>query len=130
MSIRILVSTDGSDLSEKAVDAAVELASKFGAELVGVTCVPNVLTEDDVDQAVLDRLLVVERKAEDKKVAYKTVVKHSETVWQGILDCADEFDASYIVMSSRGLGSIGSLLLGSETQKVLHQATRPVLIVR
>ena len=49
---------------------------------------------------------------------------------RGVLACAARCNASYIVMASRGLGTFGALLLGSETQKVLSQADRPVLIVR
>ena len=54
----------------------------------------------------------------------------TDSVAKGILECAREHDVQFIVMASRGLGTIGSLLLGSETQKVLHDADRPVLIVR
>lgn len=54
----------------------------------------------------------------------------SVLIWKGVLACAVRHDVSFIVMASRGLGSIGSFLLGSETQKVLHQVDRPVLIVR
>lgn len=53
-----------------------------------------------------------------------------DAIWKGVLACAVRHDVSFIVMASRGLGSIGSFLLGSETQKVLHQVDRPVLIVR
>jgi len=47
-----------------------------------------------------------------------------------VLACAARVNATYIVMASRGLGTFGALLLGSETQKVLSQADRPVLVVR
>lgn len=60
----------------------------------------------------------------------EVVVEHAETVSQGVLACAARVNATYIVMASRGLGTFGALLLGSETQKVLSQADRPVLVVR
>ena len=65
-----------------------------------------------------------------KGVPCEVVAEHADAIWKGVLACAVRHDVSFIVMASRGLGSIGSFLLGSETQKVLHQVDRPVLIVR
>lgn len=58
------------------------------------------------------------------------MAEHCESVADGILNVADCHDARFIVMASRGLGTLGSLILGSETQKVLAQADRPVLVIR
>lgn len=130
--VKILVSTDGSELSDKAIDTAVELSMKLGAELIGMTCMLTDKKGDavSVDSAVHDRLNVIERKAKEKNVPCLVTVVPTDSVAKGILECAREHDVQFIVMASRGLGTIGSLLLGSETQKVLHDADRPVLIVR
>ena len=77
-----------------------------------------------------DRLAAISRKAAEKGVPCEVVAEHADAIWKGVLACAVRHDVSFIVMASRGLGSIGSFLLGSETQKVLHQVDRPVLIVR
>ncbi len=50
-------------------------------------------------------------------------------VWQTILATADERDAAAIVMGSRGLAGIKSMLLGSVSSNVLHHASRPTLVV-
>lgn len=50
--------------------------------------------------------------------------------WLTVFSMWDRHDARFIVMASRGLGTLGSLILGSETQKVLAQANRPVLVIR
>lgn len=131
--VKILVTTDGSNLSDKAIDTAVELAQQLDGELIGMTAVVGAAPEGGFtaeDAAVRDRLAAVSRKAEEKGVKCEVIAEHSDAIWKGVLECAARVDATYIVMASRGLGSIGSLLLGSETQKVLHQADRPVLIVR
>ena len=109
--VKILVTTDGSNLSDKAVDTAIELAEQVGGSVVGMT-------------------VVLSHKAAEKQVPCEVVVEHAETVSQGVLACAARVNATYIVMASRGLGTFGALLLGSETQKVLSQADRPVLVVR
>lgn len=131
--VKVLVTTDGSNLSEQAVDTAVKLAKALGGSVVGVTVViapPPAGGFECEDPAVRERLNKISEKAREGGVECEIVAEHAGTVWEGILECARRLDVDYIVMASRGLGSFGSLLLGSETQKVLHQADRPVLVVR
>ena len=131
--VKILVTTDGSNLSDKAVDTAIELAEQVGGSVVGMTFVLSAapaggFTEEE--PIVKERLEAISHKAAEKQVPCEVVVEHAETVSQGVLACAARVNATYIVMASRGLGTFGALLLGSETQKVLSQADRPVLVVR
>ena len=131
--VKVLVTTDGSNLSDKAIETAVELTAQLGGELIGMTSVVGPTPAggfDAEDAAVRDRLATISRKAEETGVKCEVVAEHTDAGWEGVLECAARNDVAFIVMASRGLGSIGSLLLGSETQKVLHQADRPVLIVR
>lgn len=131
--VKVLVTTDGSNLSDKAIDTAVELVEQLHGELIGMTAVvgaPPAGGFEAEDAAVRDRLAIISRKAAEKGVPCEVVAEHADAVWKGVLACAVRHDVNFIVMASRGLGSIGSLLLGSETQKVLHKADRPVLIVR
>ena len=131
--VKILVTTDGSELSDKAVDTAVELARQLGADLIGMTSVVSPAPQkgfEGEEEPVKDRLRSVRRKASEKGGHCDIVAEHSDSISAGVLECAKRNNVEFIVMASRGLGTIGALLLGSETQKVLHQADRPVLVVR
>ena len=121
----IQVCTDGSPLSEKGVDTAVELAKSLNLPLLGMTSVSGAPVEGG-----LERLHYIRDAAQAAGIRYELVAEHSQAPWQGILAVARRYDARFIVMASRGLGSLGSLILGSETQKVLASADRPVLVIR
>ena len=127
------VCTDGSDLSHKGIESAVEIAKALGLPVLGMTAVvgkPQTGKLEDEDKDVQERLLAVKRLAEAAEVPFELVAEHTTEVAQAILDVADRHEARFIVMASRGLGTLGSLILGSETQKVLAKADRPVLVIR
>ncbi len=129
----IQVCTDGSSLSEKGITTAVELAKTMGLPLLGVTVVKGDAPENGLEgepQDVRDRLQTIAEEAEASGVPYKLVAEHADSPHEGILRVALRYDARFIVMASRGLSSLGSLFLGSETQKTLAEADRPVLVIR
>ena len=144
---RILVATDGSTLSKKAVNSAISLASLCGAELIALKVVPRypqsyfegsipLSTEDvsrvekqwaDEAQAVVDG---VKKTAEAKGVKVKGVLAKSDVVSDAIISAAKKHKADLIVMASHGRRGIKRLLLGSETQQVLTHSHTPVLVLR
>jgi len=144
---RILVATDGSDLSRTAVQSAIELAAAIGAELVALYVVPRypvsyfeggiTISVDDIaraekqwsdkGQAVVDE---VQRQAEAQAVKATAVVKQSDLVAESIMAAATKHDCDLVVMASHGRKGIKRVLLGSETQHVLTHSTVPVLVLR
>ncbi|MEY4420362.1 MAG: hypothetical protein RLZZ498_958 [Pseudomonadota bacterium] len=144
---RILVATDGSTLSKKAVSSAVELAALSGAELVAVKVTPRYpqsyfegslplsATEisqienqwTDAAQKVVD---AVAKAAKAKGVSAKAVVVKSDVVSDAVIAAAKKHKVDLIVMASHGRRGIKRLLLGSETQQVLTHASVPVLVLR
>jgi nucleotide-binding universal stress UspA family protein len=57
-------------------------------------------------------------------------VEATGSVWNTIVEMADRADAAAIVMGSRGLTGVRSMLLGSVSSAVLHHADRPMLVIR
>jgi nucleotide-binding universal stress UspA family protein len=145
---RILVATDGSELSQLAIHSAIDLALLMQAELVAIKVVrrdPTGYFEGSVllDQADADRLSeqfnveaqgVVDavKAAADARGVKNTraVVVQSELVSEAIIETASLHHCDLIVMASHGRRGVSALLLGSETQKVLTHTKVPVLVVR
>ncbi|OYU44826.1 MAG: universal stress protein UspA [Burkholderiales bacterium PBB4] len=144
---RILVATDGSKLSKKAVNSAIALAALCKAELVALKVVPRypqsyfeggiAIAVDDVKrvedhwaaeaQAIVD---AVKKAATAKGVTVKAITTKSDVVSEAVLNAAKKHQCELIVMASHGRKGIKRLLLGSETQQVLTHAEIPVLILK
>jgi nucleotide-binding universal stress UspA family protein len=147
-SIREIVLTlDGSALSESAVEPTMSIARLFGAHVTLARLVeyPN-RTESvylpDAIEAIEDRLEEARAATQDELTRVATqlaqdggpavdaetrVVIHAA---EGILDIAGERGADLVAMASHGRGGVRRMLLGSVTDKVLRGSDRPVLVIR
>lgn len=144
---KILVATDGSPLSKKAVTSAIELAALAGAELVALKVIPrypqsyfegglalqaaeiNRVEQQwaDAAQAVVD---AVQKAGMSKGVKTKAITVKSSLVSDAVIAAAKKHKCDLIVMASHGRRGIKRLLLGSETQLVLTHSHVPVLVLR
>ncbi len=149
MYTHILVPTDGSALSDKAVEAALKLAKLAGARLTAFHAIepfplqgayaaeasgvaelqPEVFSERSEEYA--KRVLsAVADAAQAAGVPCATASATSGSPYQAIIDKAAGDGCDLIVMASHGRRGLESFLLGSETQKVLTHSTIPVLVYR
>jgi len=136
---KILVAVDHSEASDRALDAARDLALLSQGEVwvlhlrerevavkTGVS-----LTDESMDEAsaavaaAVDKLTAAGVKAHGD--VGTTLFGYAA---RNIVDDAKEHDVDVIVMGSRGRGDLAGLILGSTAHKVIHLADRPVLIVR
>jgi nucleotide-binding universal stress UspA family protein len=144
---RILVPSDGSDLSFAAIQAAMRLANSIGAEIVAINIMPTLgqlvfpeygayelVSAEEFEKETADEarsiLAVAEEEAASLKVQCKTVAKRDSDVFRAIIDAANEYECDLILMASHGRRGVMGLLLGSETTKVLTHSRIPVLIYR
>jgi nucleotide-binding universal stress UspA family protein len=141
----ILIPTDGSDLSRKAILYGVRLAKESGAKVTGLTVAEpyRVATMDTVlipvdegDYEEQSRLLTdkameqVKMAADAAAVPCETIREVNDQPYRAIIDAAQALQCDLIVMASHGRRGISALLLGSETAKVLTHSTIPVLVYR
>ena len=141
---RILVPTDGSELSGKAIAAAVDLAGTLKATVIGMTTLepysysnlseyrPETLDDYEarMDQAGAERLGRIADAAAKAGVPVETVSVKSFSPYEAIIDTAKEKNCDLIVMASHGRRGLNAVLLGSETQKVLTHSSIPVMVYR
>ena len=142
----ILIPTDGSELSQRAVRMAVELAKLHQARITAIHVIPDYhlliayegafdpVTEERIEEEAKVRadgyLAFVRKAAKDAGVACETVCETSDHPYEAILKAADGRKCDLIVMTSHGRKGLAAVLLGSETRKVLTYSRIPVLVVR
>jgi len=143
----LLVATDGSKLSDKALTHAISLAQAVGAKVTVFYAAPDYPLPAYADGVVYEpvsRKEYAKLAADDAKkildaALAKSVAAGVDTAsaytiaaapWEAILAAAKKHKADAIVMASHGRRGISAMLLGSETQKVLTHTKLPVIVVR
>ena len=137
----ILIPTDGSDLSENAIDHGIALAKVLGAKVTALTVLepfyvsafePSMVGQYKKHVAALatKHLDVARTAASASDVACEVVRVEHERPYQAIIDTAKERGCDVIVMSSHGRRGLSAIVLGSETVKVLTHSTIPVIVGR
>ena len=143
----ILIPTDGSALSQKAVVQGVELAKSVGAKVTGFFAAPPatpIVYRDNlpvgfaqpgehaqmIKKTAAKRLEFIERAAKKAGVRFEGVHVTSDYPADAILDVAKKKKCDAIVMATQGEGGLRGMFIGSVTQKVLNQSKIPVLVIR
>lgn len=142
---KILVPTDGSALSQRAVAAVIEFARATGAQLIGLSVAEQVtypiLPEAGTAEFIVSleestraygqrQVEQIAQAAAAAGVVCETMVVQGITAHEEILNAARDRGCDLIWMASHGRRGLDRLLLGSQTQKVLSYSGIPVLVYR
>lgn len=144
---RILIATDGSRLSRRAIARGVALAKSLDATIVGFHArLPDPVLyygepvalpaatwerlEKESVRAAEMRLAQIETAAKKAGVGYLGISLPSTSPSEAIIKTAKRRKCDLIVMASHGREGVSKLLLGSETLKVLTHSHIPVLVMR
>lgn len=135
---RVLIPTDGSEGAETAVEPAVQIAEKFGAEIHTVYAVdPSAVPSDIAGSGMIESLetegeratrSIVEQVEAAGLTAYSDVVDGPPT--QAILDYIEDHAIDLVVMGTHGRTGLDRVLLGSVTERLVRSSPVPVLTVR
>jgi len=143
----ILLPTDGSELSRKTIRRAVSFAQEAGARItafhvkpeypisfVGEGALVDPFTPESfaelTEQQAREYLGEIEQLCQEAGVACSSLSETSDQPYQAIIAAAEKSGCDLIFMASHGRRGLSSLLLGSETQKVLTHCNIPVLVYR
>jgi nucleotide-binding universal stress UspA family protein len=140
----ILVPTDGSEITAKAVQTAISLAKTLGADLTALSVkepypysaisemqvVPPQEFFDAQERIAADRVKAVCAAAQEVGLTSSGLTIEALHPWEAVVGIAKDKGCDLIVMASHGRRGVSALLLGSETQKVLTHSQIPVLVVK
>ena len=145
MYTNILIPTDGSELSAKAVQHGIALAQRIGAKTTVLTVLPpfHMFTTDtqmleDTQAQYKVRMRdhaektfgAVAHAAQAAGVTCEMVQVEHDHPYQAIIETAESRGCDLVVMASHGRHGIAAIVLGSETVKVLTHCKIPVLVHR
>ena len=141
----ILIATDGSELSTRAVEHGVALARSVGAKVSFLTVTP-LLAEFWPDEEGLEdprpqfekfmkkrakkSLAAAGELAAAAGISFEKCRRQSDRPYEEIIRVAETQHCDLIVMASHGRRGASAMLLGSETTKVVTHSKVPVLVVR
>jgi nucleotide-binding universal stress UspA family protein len=141
----ILVPTDGSPLSDKAIDTAIEFAKITGSKVIGLSVAepypfaPLYESAGATSSGIYETRMLELAQLHAQKIAdaarnagvqYETSVPQSFSPYEEILNAVRKFKCDAIFMGSHGRKGLNRLFVGSETQKVLAHSSIPVLVLR
>jgi nucleotide-binding universal stress UspA family protein len=141
----ILLPTDGSDLSLKAIDTAIEYAQLCGAKIYGLSVaepypftpladsamsIDPTVYEENVCSLARQHVHKITSAAQLAGVECEVAIVMSSAPDEEIISAAKKFKCDAIFMASHGRSGLSRLFLGSKTQKVLAHSTIPVLVLR
>ena len=144
----LLIPTDGSELSTKAINAGIAFAKETGARVTGYFALeakpaqvygegyhfPDAKKAQEHDRVMRDAgaryIDAIGKAAGAAGVAFDSVVNEAAAPHEGIVSAAREHDCDVIFMASHGRRGIARVALGSVTADVLAHSTIPVLVYR
>jgi nucleotide-binding universal stress UspA family protein len=141
----ILLPTDGSELSARAIQEGVRFAKSIGAKVTGLCVMPQqhpFFYETEIPMNALEEsakrykelaytyLAAIEKAGKDMGVSIDAVYEIDDSPYDAIIRVAEQKGCDLIMMASHGRRGVGALLIGSETQKVLTHSKIPVLVYR
>jgi nucleotide-binding universal stress UspA family protein len=133
----VMLAVDGSEHAKNATALAAKLASATGDKVVVVHLIERIITRGgafdletrvEADALANEHLEVLRGVGVSCRPMVETVMQH--LVPTALAQAAEDLDAGLVIVGSRGLSDLRSMLLGGVTHKLLHLTERPVLLAR
>ncbi len=141
--LKILIAVDGSDHANRAIETVGKMArSALDLEAILICVSPEPLFYGNYTAATIAQVESDQKKQQDLILSQAGVLARAQgiklaeparaygVVANEIVRMAKEFKVDQIAMGTRGMGAVGSVMLGSVAQRVIHQSTVPVLLTK
>ncbi|ALX48652.1 universal stress protein [Lentibacillus amyloliquefaciens] len=135
---KILIATDGSEHSFRSTQHAIQLAEKFGGTIDIVYVVDGNTAKSDVlnstnkyeiEKKRNEKVKAVKQMVLDANIECKTHILHGEP-GPTVVEFTNDNNFDCVVIGSRGLNKLQTMILGSVSHKVAKRVDCPVLIVK
>lgn len=140
----LLVPIDGSELSERAMSASIELARKLGARITGFIVEPFAMPPAGIGMAYLEAVQQHDAAAAahaekvlsgfaarcaEAGVPFKPQATQAGKIDDAIVAAAQESGCDMIVMVTHGRGALGELMWGSHAKTLISRSKLPLLVL-
>jgi nucleotide-binding universal stress UspA family protein len=145
--LKMLIAVDGSDLSNRAIEAVGAMArSGLDVEACLICVSPNIFLEPafsaDYGYVAMQKVEEEQKRQQDLTLSKATDLARAQglkltepergngVIANEIVRVATERKVNQIAMGTRGMGALGSVFMGSVAQRVIHQSPVPVLLAK
>lgn len=141
--LKILIAIDGSEHAKRAIEAVGKMAkSSLALEAVLICVSPEPILYGDYSAATIRKIEEDQKEHQDIVLTRGTELANAQGIKLGdpvrvfgvvaneIVRAADDRKVDQIVMGTRGMSAIGNMVMGSVAQRVLHQTSVPLLLVK
>jgi nucleotide-binding universal stress UspA family protein len=141
--LKILIAVDGSDHARRAIEAVGKMAkSALELEAVLICVSPEPIFYGDYSSATIRKIEEDQKEHQDIILTRGTELAKAQGLKLGdpvrvfgvvaneIVRAAEGLKVDQIAMGTRGMGAVGNMVLGSVAQRVLHQTSIPLLLVK
>lgn len=131
----ILLATDGSDTSEKAIQSTIEFAKQSDSKIIGLS-VEEIhpyfpyANMEKAEEIAKENVQKIADLAAAANVRCEVHTERGSSPYEEIIEAAKRYGCDSIFMGSHGLKGVDRILLGSVAQKVLIHSTVPVVILK
>lgn len=129
----VLIPTDGSDGTRRAIEHGLTIANRFEGTVHALSIVPEgpfgTMTNGEVTTGAERAVQYVEREAERVGVPVTTTIERG-VPHESVLAYAEENDVDAIVMGTQGRTGLDRFLVGSVTERTVRMAEPPVITLR
>lgn len=127
---RIMVALDEGVVSNRALDAAIEIAKAMSGQIYIVSAYMKVDNPNRPELLAKIQSQAAEKVSSEGIVVHKQLAAGGKVLGETIIQLANDLNVDMVIMGTNNRGFVGRLMFGSVSDYVVHNLRRPVLIIK